>query len=144
MGLGDLLEAPSLISFITFLRALISHLKTSAQKYEKIGEKIEEVERLVQELGSSTEQLEKQVLEKEGGDEVLTEEDQAEIDEIKKQLKVQAHTHTHTHTRTQDKKINLADSTAKLKAAGRRRRLRGYLVVRWLSFFNSIDSVYAM
>jgi len=130
LALGDLLKSAHLKDFITFLRSLVSHLKSSAQKYQEIGEQVEGMEKLKEVLGESTRQLEREILGKVGNEEILSEEDQVEIDDIKQSLK--------------DKKLDLNQCTAQLKAAGKRRRLRSYLIVRWLSFFNSIESVIAL
>ena len=87
---------------------------------------VADVEQLVESLGDSIRELERRILDLNPGDAAS----RAQAADLRRQC--------------DDGKIRQEVHEAELKKSGKQRRLAGYLVVRWLSLFNTVQSIWKL
>ena len=124
LAFGDVLKKLNLREFVTWLRTTIAYCKTSAQKYAAIEASVKQSQQHLEAMAAAVDELEQRILDIEGN----------EDDESKTEAEKLV-------TKLRDGRLSRDELAAQLKALGRSRRLKGYLVVRWLSLFLSVDSV---
>lgn len=112
--------------FIPFLQKLISWLKSSSSRLTALKDNVADVEQLVESLGDSIRELERRILDLNPGDAAS----RAQAADLRRQC--------------DDGKIRQEVLEAELKKSGKQRRLAGYLVVRWLSLFNTVQSIWKL
>ena len=123
LALGDVLKSSTCVSFVKFLRLLVSftHSSTHVGHVDEVTVKFRA---LATSLGELAKQLDQKISEIDEADpELIAEFKQLNEDRI-------------------ENKLSEDDVQSKLKLLGRKRTLKSYFLVRWLSLFDTVDSIY--
>jgi hypothetical protein len=127
LALGDLLRGKSCAKFIKFIRLLVSFTRKSSWA-GNIDIESQLVKDDIATLNESLSDLEKKIAD-------IGDED----DEKRNDLAFQQEIHV-LEEELKTTKLSKEDFEHKLKILGRKRKLKSYLIVRWFSLFDTVDS----